>query len=318
VDRLVWLRRIEALDPVADHQEIYRITVGYEFFEEYRASLALALFRTFAVPSISGLLAATGEFHHRTQKRYDDTGLLLGTLVEYGYDAPPARTALRSINRMHHRYNISNEEMLYVLSTFVYEPVRWIDRFGWRRMSPHERVAAFHFNVELGRRMGLRDLPADYDSFEKFNVAYEREHFRFAPSNVEIGDATLGLRMSWFPTWLRGLVRGAVLAPLDAPLLAAFGYRRPAWPVRALSLGGLRLVALRRRFARPPSVPVFHEKLIRTYPHGYTVDELGAGPPPADIDPALLAAPSVQDGVGGDREAGRADERGIGAEPGPQ
>jgi hypothetical protein len=244
------------------------------------------------VPSISGLLAATGEFRDRAQKRYDDTGLLLGALVEHGYDAPSARAALRSVNRMHHRYNISNDDMLYVLSTFVYEPVRWITRFGWRPMSEHERQAAFHFNVEMGRRMGLHDLPADYDSFEKFNVAYEREHFRFAPSNVEIADATLSLMTSWFPRPLRGVVRGAVLAPLDAPLLAAFGYRRPAWPVRALSHGGLKLIAVRRRLSRPATVPVFQEPLIRTYPDGYTVDELGAGPPPADIDPALLARPA--------------------------
>jgi hypothetical protein len=62
-----WLRTIERLDPVADHEEIYRISAGHEFPWDYQRSLELALFRTYCVPSISRLLAATGEF--RTGRR---------------------------------------------------------------------------------------------------------------------------------------------------------------------------------------------------------------------------------------------------------
>ena len=40
-------------------------------------ALSFALFRTYAVPSIGRLLDETGEFARDTQKRYDDTGLLL-------------------------------------------------------------------------------------------------------------------------------------------------------------------------------------------------------------------------------------------------
>lgn len=39
-------------------------------------ALEIALLRTFAVPGIGGLLATTGEFTQRTQRRYDDTALL--------------------------------------------------------------------------------------------------------------------------------------------------------------------------------------------------------------------------------------------------
>ena len=63
--RLRWLHRIEELDPVADHEEIYRISAGYEFPWDYQRALELALFRTYCVPSISELLAATGEFRDR-------------------------------------------------------------------------------------------------------------------------------------------------------------------------------------------------------------------------------------------------------------
>jgi hypothetical protein len=34
------------------------------------------------------------------------------------------------INQMHGRFSISNDDFLYVLSTFVYEPIRWNERLG--------------------------------------------------------------------------------------------------------------------------------------------------------------------------------------------
>ena len=45
------------------------------------------------------------------------------------------------MNRIHGQYQISNEDFLYTLSTFIFEPVRWIDRFGWRQTYPNEREA---------------------------------------------------------------------------------------------------------------------------------------------------------------------------------
>jgi ER-bound oxygenase mpaB/B'/Rubber oxygenase, catalytic domain len=189
---------------------------------------------------------------------------------------------------MHNRYAIANEDMLYVLSTFVFEPVRWIGRYGWRPLSQHEKLAAFHFYREVGRRMGVRDIPADYAAFEAFNVAYERVNFRWTPSNVEVGEATLGLFVSWHPRWLRPLVRRTAIALLDEPLRAAFGFaRQPValrWSVRALLSFSGRL----KRLRRPVSEPTFRGH-IRSYPDGYDLAALGAGPPPADLDPALLA-----------------------------
>src|SRR3712207_9302089 len=71
------LRRIEALDPHRDFREIYRLSSTYEFPWDMTQVLSLALFRTYAVPSIGGLLVPTGEGSHRTQKRDDDKGVHL-------------------------------------------------------------------------------------------------------------------------------------------------------------------------------------------------------------------------------------------------
>lgn len=286
-----WLRRIERLDPVADHHEIYRISIGFEFPWDYTRALEFALFRTYCVPSISGLLEATGEFEKRPQKRYDDTSLLLAEIAEHGYDAPRGRAALSVINRQHGRYAISNDDLLYVLSTFVYDPIDWIDEFGWRPLHEHERQAAFHYFREVGKRMAIRGIPEDFDEFRAFKSKYEQENFRFSVSNQRIGTYTLNLFCSWYPRPLRTAVGVAVRGLLDQLMLNAFGFQpAPAWVTR-LARAGLRgrsaVVRLlpRRR----------HSKLLKPlsrsypgYPDGYVPGDLGAPGPPADIAPGFL------------------------------
>ncbi len=71
------LRQIEKLDPKKDHLRIYYLTTGFEFSFDTIRSLEGALYRTYCVPSISALLDRTGEFHKRTQRRYDDTSIIV-------------------------------------------------------------------------------------------------------------------------------------------------------------------------------------------------------------------------------------------------
>jgi hypothetical protein len=285
------LRRIAELDPVADAQAIYRISAGFEFPWDYRRSLELALFSTYCVPAISRLLDATGEFRVRPQQRYDDTVLLMAELAEHGCDSVRGREALRVINRMHGRYVIANEDMLFVLASFVYEPIDWIDAYGWRALHPHERMAAFHHYREVGRRMGITGIPADFAEFRAFRTAYEREHFRYADSNRRVGTATVELFCSWYPAPVRRLVRQALLALLPEPIRAAFGF-----PAAAAGVAPLVRAAMRARSAVVrPLPPRRRSKLAweprnRTYPGyptGWTPSGLGAPPPPPDLDPEL-------------------------------
>ncbi len=249
--RYGWLRRIESLDPVADHQEIHRITAGIEFPWDYTRSLEFALFRTYCVPSISELLARTGEFEHRPQKRYDDTALLMAELVEHGYDSERGREALRVVNRMHGKYEIANDDMRYVLATFVYEPLDWIERYGWRPLHPHERLAAFHFYRAVGHRMGIRDIPDDFQAFHLFKMDYERRHFRYSADVHAVGVYTRDLFCSWFPRPLRPAARLGVHAMLDPAMLTAFGFRpAPGW-VRAAAEAGLDTRARVLRYLPP-------------------------------------------------------------------
>src|SRR5947199_5628349 len=113
------LDEIRRLDPERDDQRIVFLSSCYDFAFDTTRALEFALFRTFAVPSISALLDRTGEFGGRAQKRYDDTDLIVSELMEWGYDSDRGRRALRRMNQLHGRFSIPNEDLLYVLSTFV-------------------------------------------------------------------------------------------------------------------------------------------------------------------------------------------------------
>jgi ER-bound oxygenase mpaB/B'/Rubber oxygenase, catalytic domain len=270
------LRQIQALDPIRDHQRVVFLSTRYDFpFDTVRA-LELALFRTFCVPSIGELLDRTGEFQRRAQKRYDDTDIIVSELMEYGYDSPRGMAALRRMNQLHGRFSIGNDDFLYVLSTFVFEPIRWNERFGWRRMCPAERLALFYFWREVGRRMNVREIPHDYETFERFSREYEAKHFRYTEANHRVGCATRDMFLGWFPRLLRPLVRPAIYAMMDDAMIAGFGFPRPSWLMRRLVPGALRLRAAAVRFLPKRRRPFLRTEIKhRTYPDGYTIERLG-------------------------------------------
>ncbi|RVU28632.1 DUF2236 domain-containing protein [Streptomyces antnestii] len=276
------LRQIRRLDPDQDWLTIYRLTSAYEFPWDYTRALELALYRTYAVPSIGALLDRTAELTERPQKRYDDTALLLDTVVEHGFDSVQGRTAIRRINQMHRSYDISNDDMRYVLCTFVVMPKRWIDTYGWRRLSRHETTAAAHYYRTLGRHMGIQDIPGSYEEFESFLDAYEAEHFGRDAGARRVSDATIALMASWYPGFLAPALKKATVALLDEPLLHAFDYEPPTPAVRRLVRGAVRLRGRAVRLLPPRREPhhARQNREIKGYPNGYRVAELGTFPTP--------------------------------------
>ncbi len=270
------LQTIQSLDPVNDHQRIVFLSTCFEFPFDTTRSLEFALFRTFAVPSISALLDRTGEFQHRAQKRYDDTDIIVSELMEHGYESERGKRALRRMNQLHGRFEIANEDYLYVLSTFIYEPIRWNERFGWRRMCEKERLALFHFWREVGRRMNIRDIPLEYETFERFNKDFESNHFTFTETSQRVGTATRELFVSWAPRFLAPMVRDAIHALLDPPLRSAFGFPRASGWMRWLVPAALSARAWLLRFTPPRKTPRLRTEMVRKiYPQGYTLESLG-------------------------------------------
>ena len=270
-------REIAALDPEVDFEAIARFLYAYEFSWDLQRSLEFALFRTYAVPSISGLLAKTGEFERRPRKRYDDTELILAEILEHGLDSPRGEKAIGRMNAMHGRFRIANDDLLYVLSTFVCEPIRWLARFGRRPMSDREQRAWFLYYCGLGARMGIKGIPESVDAMMRWNSDYEAANFRFSDSNRRIGEATSNLLLGFYaPHWLFWAGRPVVRAFLDPRLLESMGFApAPPW------LQGLVMTALRARARLLRRLPLRRKPRLLTeanrptYPEGYRIEELG-------------------------------------------
>ncbi|WP_031021165.1 oxygenase MpaB family protein [Streptomyces sp. NRRL S-1314] len=269
------LARMRQMDPQRDFEQIYRWITQYEFPRDYLHGTSVAFLRDYGVPRISRLLDRTQEFERAGQKRYDDTVLIAYEMVRDGMDSEHGRAAARHLNRIHGRYRILNEDFLYVLATTVVGPKRWIDRFGWRPLCAQETETLALVGRRMGEMMGISGVPRHYAEFERMHDAYEREMFAYDPANRRVAAATLRVMAAWYPAPLRKIAVRASLAVLDEPLLRALGFRpQPVW-VRAVVHRTFRLRAacIRLLPARPERFP--RGPKPRTYPFGWTLDDLG-------------------------------------------
>ena len=267
---------LQTLDPVTQHQEMVYLVGSYEYPWLVRKSLEFALFRTYAVPEISQILAASGQFEHHGQKRYDDTTLMLAGIAEQGYESDYGRKAIARMNVLHGRWAIKNEDFLYVLSTFIYEPTRWHRKYGWRKPTQKESLANYYFWKAVGQRMGIENIPDDYHEYERFNIEYEASRFAYSDTNELIGKSTVQVFLKWYPKWLRPLVRRGLYAMMDDRLLQAFGFPKQHVVLRTTVHGGLWLLGRVVRFMPPRTRPYrFTDQPNRSYPDGYDVEKLG-------------------------------------------
>ena len=270
------LQKIQQLDPIKNNWEICHYIAGYDFPWDTIRALELALLKTFCVPSISQLLDQTGQFQHHCQKRYDDTGLLVAEIIKWGYESDRGQECIRRMNYIHSHFPISNADYLYVLSTFIYEPIRWNARFGWRKMCEQERLACFYFWQEVGKRMNIANIPTSYEIFEEYNLNCEEKYFHYSETNCRVANATIAMFLGWFPSFLRPLIKGFVPGLLDERMLRAFGFATPSPLIRHLLESSLKLKGYFSRLLPPRKEPDFYtEASIPSYPQGYELKDLG-------------------------------------------
>jgi hypothetical protein len=275
-----WRVRNDQLDPTTDFAEIVRNLATHEFPWDTIQALSFALFRTYAVPGVGRLLDQTGAFAADTQKRYDDTALLLEPPGLLGFDHPDTRTAIRRINQMHRSYDIPNHQMRYVLSTFVVVPKRWNDDYGKRPLTRNEIDATVNYYRTLGRHLGIADIPQTFEEFSELMDTYEAEHFGFDAGGRRVADTTLELVTTFYPRPLRRAVEVFSRALMDEPLLRAFGYDVPHPVVVRTCRAALRARGRLLRYfparRRPKLVEDF--AWVRSYPDGYDLARLGTFP----------------------------------------
>lgn len=50
--------------------------------------------------------------------------------------------ALQRMNELHGKYAIRNGDYLYTLSLFIAEPIKWINKYEWRKLDPIEEYVS--------------------------------------------------------------------------------------------------------------------------------------------------------------------------------
>ncbi|ONH61333.1 hypothetical protein CcI49_07050 [Frankia sp. CcI49] len=216
------------LDPDRDWPEIVRLLIFHEFPWDARTAGKLTIWHLFAVPSTASVVGSIDALAERAE----ETSLTFGDLLEHGFESPVGRDVLRMVNRAHRGWGITDGDQCYAIASLAVTLVRWLDRYGWRAPTPDERSAIARFYLELGRRMGVRGLPADYDGLAAYLARWERDRAAYSPLGERVSEATIALAESQLPRPLVPLVRPFVATLLEPQVRAGVGLALPPVPVR--------------------------------------------------------------------------------------
>lgn len=144
------------------------------------------------------------------------------------------------MNFLHSNYikagKILDDDMLYTLSLFALEPVRWINRYEWRNVSEFERCALGTFWKSIGDAMeisydalpssktGFRDGLHWFEEIEAWSVAYEAKAMVPHKDNYMTANATIEILLWEVPSFLKPLGRKSVYLLMEDRLRAAMMY----------------------------------------------------------------------------------------------
>ena len=192
-----------------------------EFPTVFSVSVFFALFKTYGIPSISKLLVATGQLSdsETASKRAADTGVVITEVVLNKPDSERAISGIALMNYLHGRYikagKISNDDMLYTLSLFVLEPIRWTAKYEWRGVTDFERCAMGVYWKDLGEAMkilydtlpsagqGWRDGLHWLEELEAWSLAYETRNMVPADTNATLARGTFDIALFNVPSILK-------------------------------------------------------------------------------------------------------------------
>lgn len=224
--------------------EAFDITMNLatlEFPSSFTYAIRLGMFKSYAIPSISKLLVRTGHFEtaETASLRAANTGALLTEIFFHPPGSERGIQALARTNFLHAPWKknglISNDDMLYTLALSILEPVKWINNYEWRDLTPLEIDALGLYFKSLGEmlhisyadltsttwsngRQWLRDL-------EEWAQQYEENNMRPADSNNKVATHVASA--------LGPVLKHVVVALLEPARREAIGFELPSWPYRS-------------------------------------------------------------------------------------
>lgn len=226
-------RRIAALDPERDHEEVTRVTLEVLHGDPIgvHAGLLLGFSRQVAVPSIARVIyrGGGGDTQHDIAQRIDDTLALFGAFLKWGPSSPEGRAAIARMEDIHSRFQITDEQKRYTLATLIFEPDRIAQHLGVDLFTAGQREAIWRFWCSVAEQMPLAGLPATSEELRRWMLDYEREHWRYTSDGRRVVETFFDdWTTRWFPRRARHLGRQVLLALMDDALRAALQLEAPS------------------------------------------------------------------------------------------
>lgn len=164
-------------------------------------------------------------------KRYADTGALLAEI--FGHE-PSSEQAIESFGRLNYLHGvyrdsgkILDDDMLYTLALFAIEPIKWIEKYDWRKLSDLEKCAMGTFMKSMGDAMLIDygNLPSAKGGFQdgiqwleeiwQWTEQYETTHMVPNKNNHQTANETTAILLFTIPNVLKSVGKHAVSALMD-------------------------------------------------------------------------------------------------------
>jgi hypothetical protein len=226
-------RRIAALDPDEDHEEVARLTLEVLYGDPIgvHAGLLIGFSRQVAVPSIARVIhrGGGGDTMRDIAQRIDDTLALFGAFLKWGPSSPDGQAAIARMERIHARFPITDEQKRYTLATLIFEPDRTARHLGLDPYTTGQREAIWRFWLSVAKQMPLADLPATAEELRDWMLDYEREQWLYTNDGHCVVERFFeDWTTRWFPRRAKPLGRQILLAMMDDTLRAALRLETPS------------------------------------------------------------------------------------------
>lgn len=168
-------------------------------------------------------------------QRLVDTSVIIIEMVIQPPGSIRSTQAIARMNYIHsvYRRSITNDDKLYTLSLFLLEPIRWINRYEWRQLTPLEIAGMSIFWKRVGDAMKIdfSDLPsaesgwqdglAFFDEVREWSERYEKVKMVPAASNHDTANHTTNLLLWRVPAGMKAFGVKVVSALMDVRLRRA-------------------------------------------------------------------------------------------------
>jgi len=182
----------------------------------FRFGSYLAILRSLTIANLVERLYQDSRLSNETYQRLLRTRQLIRTLIYYGSESVEAQRAIDTINQAHANVVATNEDYLYVLSTFFLEPLRWNQAYGKTPIDEQDTLLVIKFWSDIGSRMHIQNIPTGLDQWRQFQQDYENRFSEYSTAGNRLAMSSINeLCRQAIPFGLRTIAKQLLLGTID-------------------------------------------------------------------------------------------------------